>query len=220
MRRVFNTLAGTVLVLGFASTGALAETTLSVDGVTPTRDTFSMKIDFDGGTAAAFVADTSPAGETHLYAEFFIRMDAAFAMSGAGAGADRHNLFRVKDNALPGSQPPIRLILKNGNLGVIVQALVRDDSNTQLGTQAILLTNDAWQRIRIDWQAASAPGANDGYLRIRRGNGPVKARENLDNDTHTLDRQEFGAPGGVDTGTTGRIVYDDFASLRTTTDWP
>ena len=70
------------------------------------------------------------------------------------------------------------------------------------------------QAVEIDWRAATAPGANDGYLTLWI-NGLEKATLTaLDNDTRRMDQVRLGAVSGIDAGTRGTYYFDAFASRR------
>ena len=66
--------------------------------------------------------------------------------------------------------------------------------------------------IEVDWQAASAPGANDGALNWWVDGNPRTALSGLDNDTRTIESVLLGAVSGLDSGTRGTYFFDAFAS--------
>jgi hypothetical protein len=74
------------------------------------------------------------------------------------------------------------------------------------------------QEFRIEWAAATAPGANDGFLRVYK-NGTVRTEwTGLDNDTLDIDEAWFGAiwmannTQGV--AANGSFYFDTFTSTR------
>ncbi|MCQ3938724.1 MAG: hypothetical protein DPW18_17010 [Chloroflexi bacterium] len=67
-----------------------------------------------------------------------------------------------------------------------------------------------------EWQAASAPGANDGFLSLWIDGVLAGTISNVDNDTHALDEVRLGATGGVDSSTSGSMFFDSFESQRET----
>ena len=71
--------------------------------------------------------------------------------------------------------------------------------------------SDAPHYIEVDWQASSAPGANDGSFSLWIDGELKEAVESVDNDTEEISNILLGAIG-VDAGTTGTLYLDDFAS--------
>jgi hypothetical protein len=73
--------------------------------------------------------------------------------------------------------------------------------------------NNAWQAIEIEWQAASMPGANNGYMRLYVNNMLADEFLNLDNDTRTISEVSLGV-SDIPAGTTGTVYFDTFDSHR------
>src|SRR6185369_7287414 len=73
--------------------------------------------------------------------------------------------------------------------------------------------NNAWQAIEIEWQAASTPGANNGYMRLYVTNMLADEFLNLDNDTRTISEVSLGV-SDIPAGTTGTVYFDTFDSHR------
>lgn len=76
-----------------------------------------------------------------------------------------------------------------------VRAAAATDTTSWSGTSWYTIT-DLAHYFEVDWQASSAPGANDGVLKLR------------------IDWVRLGAVSGVDTGTRGMYYFDAFASTR------
>ena len=68
--------------------------------------------------------------------------------------------------------------------------------------------------IELDWQAASAPGANDGFLNWWIDGIPMPPLSGLDTDTHVVEGARLGAVSSLDNGTRGTYYFDAFASGR------
>ena len=73
------------------------------------------------------------------------------------------------------------------------------------------------QRFMVNWQAASAPGANDGIVNVAKG--PVlKGRTDLDiylNGTDGVDQVRFGYVARGDASLNGSFFLDNYESYRT-----
>jgi len=89
------------------------------------------------------------------------------------------------------------------------------DTYTYLNSSKYLISND-WHVIEIEWQTASAPGANDGFLTLWIDGVLKETIGSADNDTLTIDEARLGATSGIDTGTSGSMYFDQFESHRDT----
>ncbi len=72
-------------------------------------------------------------------------------------------------------------------------------------------------KFEFRWQAATAPGANDGYMEVYKDDTLVRAFANLDNDTHTLDAGWWGSifnQTSPASDVTGSYYLDDFLAVR------
>jgi hypothetical protein len=61
---------------------------------------------------------------------------------------------------------------------------------------------------------ASAPGANDGFIKLWIDNTLVETLGSLDNDSFTTSLVDFGLVSGVDSTTSGTMYFDQFESYR------
>lgn len=70
--------------------------------------------------------------------------------------------------------------------------------------------------IEVDWQAATAPGADDGWVSMWI-DGTLQAHKvTIDNDTMRIDTTRLGAVAGIDNETRGTYYMDAFESRRLT----
>ena len=74
------------------------------------------------------------------------------------------------------------------------------------------------QEFRIEWAAATAPGANDGFLRVYK-NGSIRQEwTGLNNDTYDIDEAWFGAIWMANNyqgaAANGSFYFDTFTSTR------
>ena len=73
---------------------------------------------------------------------------------------------------------------------------------------------EASQLIEIEYKASSAPGANDGYLKLWLNDTLVDTLSGMDNDTRLVNNASLGAVASLDAGTSGTIYFDAFESRR------
>ena len=77
------------------------------------------------------------------------------------------------------------------------------------------MISDDWHQVEIEWQAASAPGANNGTLSLWIDTTLAETISGVDNDTLTMGSMNFGLVSGVDASTSGSMYFDQFESYRT-----
>jgi RHS repeat-associated protein len=75
---------------------------------------------------------------------------------------------------------------------------------------------DASHVIELDWQAATAAGANNGKVDWWLDGTQQTGVSGIDNDTRRIDRARLGLVAGLDTTTTGAHYFDAFESRRQT----
>ncbi|GAB1472094.1 hypothetical protein MASR2M66_29720 [Chloroflexota bacterium] len=95
--------------------------------------------------------------------------------------------------------------------GYALDPCVMDDANVWHSGSGVYIT-DGWQAIEMEWQAASASGANDGYLKLWVNDVLVETLMNLDTDTLPITDVTIGAASDVPANTTGTIFFDGFVS--------
>jgi hypothetical protein len=93
-----------------------------------------------------------------------------------------------------------------------VVAAADDAGSWRLGTPVVL--GDSANLIEIEWRAASADGANDGFTTLWINGVRQVDLTGLDNDSRRVDSIRIGAVGGIDSGTRGTIFFDEFESYR------
>ena len=100
--------------------------------------------------------------------------------------------------------------------GYEIRASAVTDASTSTFTNLNWTTGvtDVPHKIEIEWQAASAPGANDGVLTLWLDGTQVGTVTTLDNDTRRVNAGQMGPVAGIDTGTRGTEYFDEFVSRR------
>lgn len=71
---------------------------------------------------------------------------------------------------------------------------------------------DAPHYIEVDWQASSAPGANDGFIELLIDGVSKETKSGIDSDTEQIDYIRFGAVAVSNVAITGTYYLDAFAS--------
>jgi len=94
-----------------------------------------------------------------------------------------------------------------------LRAALLNDATTWSST-AYFTISDAPHVIELDWQAATAAGANNGRLTFWIDNVQRVQLPNIDNDTRRIDQVQLGAVAGMDSGTLGTTYFDAFVSRR------
>ncbi len=158
----------------------------------------------------AWVRDNSPASETFYRVSYHFQFaDAKFA------DGNHHNVLVVRDD--------------NPSAWVIVVAMRRSGSNYQLRARTRLdsgaVANTPWvtfsttsqrpgpHRVELVWEAAD-PGQSNGKLSFSIDGMLPQLLSGLDNDSRQIDHVRFGMVGGIDAGTEGLWVFDEFESCR------
>jgi hypothetical protein len=107
----------------------------------------------------------------------------------------------------------------NNNTGTSAGYRIR----TQVFNDATSATNgtyfnisNATHFIEIDWQAATAAGANNGYITLWIDGVQKYTSPGIDNDTRRMEEARLGAVAGIDNGTRGTYFFDAFESRRQT----
>ena len=95
-----------------------------------------------------------------------------------------------------------------------VSVRVRRDDDTQVDTSFYTLSAAA-HTIEVDWQRATAPGANNGSLRLWVDDSLRQTLSGIDNDLANIDFVRMGAMS-VKTGASGALLFDEMESRTTT----
>jgi hypothetical protein len=151
-----------------------------------------------------YVRDTRPANETRYRLRFRFHPNGI-----AMADGDAHTLFAARQ----GSTEVFRLLFRRSGGNYQLRGQIRNDATTYTATSWFTITNAA-QVIEIEWQAATAPGANNGLLRLWLNGALRQTLSGIDNDTRRVDEVRLGPQAGIDNGTRGVMFFDHFESWR------
>lgn len=177
---------------------------LSLSSGAALYDSYGMQAVINDNTAI-YATDHSPERESEYRARFYFDPNSVTIPVGNGFSI-------LTTEAASGSG--YRVMLNNVSGAYKLQAQARSDASSWV-TGGMVDTVDAPQLIEVEYKAASAAGANDGYLKLWLNDTLVDTISNLDNDTRLIDAALLGATGSLDTGTSGTIYFDAFESYRT-----
>ncbi len=198
------------LAMIFGATGAFADNSLSVTPAAAIVGNYGLSVIVDGSANAAFVADTTPAAETVYRASFRIAHNSI--------GMDDGDVFAVfMGREGSGVGNVLRLFVKriSGNYKIRCR-WKRDTGGTGFCGQFNFAPINTF--MTVEWTAATAPGADNGQIRLTKGSTVQFNKTNADNDTFVIDTARWGLPQGwpgSNTGAGGTFYLDDFASFRT-----
>ena len=148
------------------------------------------------------VYDHTPQDETHYSARFYLDPNSVDLPNGEGlylfSGSDEHWVLCL-------------YMQRQGNY-YRLSLCGEDDALNWIENRFVYIT-DAWQAIEIEWQAASAPGANNGYMKLFVNDVLMDHIQNLDTDQRLITYVGLGVDG-IPTGTTGTVYFDAFESRR------
>ncbi len=178
---------------------------LSVTSAAALAGTFGMQALINDNNRM-FVQDDSPSAESRYRARFMfdphgIKM----------AKNDQHVLFAC----LNASGVVVAQIELRYNGGYQIRGAQAPDGKSPVNTGWTTISNSR-HSIEIDWQAASAAGANNGALALWIDGVQKAAVTGIDNDTRRVESMQLGAVSGIDSGTRGTYYFDAFESRRRT----
>jgi len=159
-------------------------------------------------TSNLIAVDASPVSEPHYRTRFYFNPNLLTMSSG-----NAHFIFDGMDIAVNATVSRVELIRESG--AYKLRAKILNDAYTYLNTSKFTISN-GWHVIEIEWQASSAPGANNGFLTLWIDGTLKQTLSNVDNDMHTIGEVRLGATAGLDAGTSGSMYFDKFESRRNT----
>jgi hypothetical protein len=196
-----------VMIVALAAMPALAANTLGVNTAAAHDGTYGMYTTQDGSTNRVYVQDNSPTDEKTYNASFEFSLN-TIDMTCPG----RQTIFLARSDV---PESTIRIVLARFyDCRWAVRLGVRKDNGDFTFVGGDILPNTSFHKIGLEWAAASAPGANDGWARLLRNDNVKKEKFNIDNDTTEVDYARLGLTSGLDATSTGTLYYDSFVSTR------
>jgi hypothetical protein len=156
-------------------------------------------------TVAIYVTDDRPVAEPHYRARFYFDPNSISMADGLDFylfnGYDATSVLQVQFGFSVGNYR-IRLRQQNDSAGTTSTAWVT--------------ITDAPHAIEMEWQAASAAGANNGFATLWIDGVQSGILSGLDNDTRRIEYVRLGAVSGLNADTLGTYYLDAFESRRQT----
>ncbi len=158
-------------------------------------------------TNPAYVQDDTPFDEPRYRVRFYVRLT-----STTMAATDEFDLF----TAFASDDTPVfRLTVYYDGTDHKLRFTAREDGGSDTSFTSGVVIVDGWRAVEVDWQTATASGANDGVLDLWIDGASQIGLSSLDNDTMSVDHVRWGAVDGIDGGTSGSFHLDEFESVRT-----
>jgi hypothetical protein len=198
-----------VLAAAFLAAPAARASDLAVNAGARYFGGFGLQVNVNGATPA-YVEDDSPGVERRYRARFYVNANALTLASG-----DELELFSAYSSA--GTREASVLLGRGGAQNLLRLAVRRDDgtyAETPAGSEIPLPRE--WHTVEIDWKASASPSASDGALAVWLDGTPRPGLSGIDNDEGQVGFVRWGAVAGVDAGTSGSLLLDEFDSRRDT----
>jgi uncharacterized protein YjiK len=177
---------------------------LSVSAAAALVDTNGLQAVIDD-TNGIYLTDDTPNAEPRYRARFYFDPN-SISMSSATS----HVIFR---GFLGSSTAVLRVELRYFQGNYLIRGALTNDASSWTNTGWFMIS-DAPHSIELDWQAATAAGANDGGLSLWIDDIQQAVLTGIDNDTRRIDRVRLGAVAGLEADTIGTYFFDAFESRR------
>ncbi|MEZ5312596.1 MAG: hypothetical protein R2862_02560 [Thermoanaerobaculia bacterium] len=169
------------------------------------------------GAGGSLRAGHPPTAETIYFASFNIRDNGCLPPNGQGFAVIR----TWQNEGTPPTTPIFRISFFNNAASSasqrVLYALAWQDNGltVPVGSETFASPPGNTPRFTYEWKAATAPGANNGYLKTYKNAILRKTIANIDNDTQSIGVIRMGGMGKH--GRDGRcsLDFDAFVSTRT-----
>jgi len=155
---------------------------------------------------ATYLTDDRPNAELRYRARFYFDPNTIVMASG-----NAHYIFY----GYSGSTVVLRLEFRKSSSIYQLRAELVNDSSTWK-TSNWFTISDAPHFVELDWQKATASGANNGSLMLWIDGVQQTPLTAVDNDTRRIDQVRLGPVSGIDSGTRGTYFFDAFESRKLT----
>lgn len=180
--------------------GNLAVSTEAAD-----QGLYGLKVNISG-TSSMYARYYPPILEDEYHARFRFHPNSLNLANGKA-----HYLYEGSTTSTGARLIRLEILSENSEYKLRVQ--VRKDDDTYINSAAYTISND-WHTIQVGWKAASADGSNDGMAELWIDDVLMESLTGVDNDLILLNEIRLGAPSGLDTGTSGAMLFDDFTAYR------
>ncbi len=164
---------------------------------------FALEVDVDGSDQRSFVTSQHPAREASLDISFLI------APGDADLGGQQAVILRL----LGAGETVAVLTLEERGRGYRVLLSAHSGGELKEIGSARLPAGRA-TRVRLVWQRASGTETADGVARLFRKKKRTAESITLDNGRLVVDAVELGLPQGSAPGSSGRLLFDRYTSVR------
>jgi hypothetical protein len=156
---------------------------------------------------ASYVTDGLPTAEPRYRARFYFDPNSITMASS--------NAYYIFYGYSGTSTVVLRIELRFQSSNYQLRAALVNNAATWT-TSSWFTVSDAPHFIEMDWAAATAARANNGYLTLWIDGTQRANLTGVANDTRRIDQVQLGAVAGIDTGTRGTCYFDTFESRRQT----
>ena len=157
-------------------------------------------------TTPIYVEDDTPTAEARYRARFYFDPNAVTLPSG-----EDHDILAGRTSTSAAFRVQVAFV----SGAYQVRAKIRDDAGADASSADYTLS-DAAHFVEVDWAAASAPGANNGYLSLWLDGVLKETKSGIDNDTLRIEKARLGPSGSLSAGITGTEYFDAFESREQT----
>ena len=109
-----------------------------------------------------------------------------------------------------GKRGHVRLMLEQNGDAYFLNLWTREDTGGFAQVGRTVLPRSRTVHIEIDWMAASAPGADDGQIKLSKNNKLRISATDLDNDRQKIGSVTLGFPPG--SSGAGTFLLDNYVS--------
>lgn len=175
---------------------------LHVSSAMVSEGSYSVQLDVDD-TTPMYVQDDRPSSETEYHARFYIHVDELDLDDWVWT-----TLLKDQDWTMG-----IDLI-DGGSEGYSLVSWISNDSYNSVESPQYNL-DYGWHAVEIEWQAASAAGANDGFISLWIDDQLQGSLSGIDNDERRIEDIQLGLVNNIGNPSSGTMYLDAFASGRT-----
>lgn len=195
---------------GFDATAGVGAN-LDVNAAAAIRGNFGFQVTLAGVGSEAYGQLTGPDNETSFTWEFFVNpTDLVMAIG---------DIFSMSQGSSPGAGGAAFIITFGRDAGgQLVELLGRDDAGANIFGAFVRPPVGSFL-MRLEFFAATAPAANDGFIRLYINGLLEDQLIGIDNDTHSITGIDIGSRALVDAGTNGTIDFDNIRWLGSFTEF-
>jgi hypothetical protein len=175
------------------------DTDLSANTMSSYSGLYGLKAILDD-TTSAYIRDTLPSVQKNSVVNFYFNPNSFSAGSA--------NIFKVDDSSSP-NKIAAQVTVANTNSNYTVYAATQNDAGSWSITPSFAITN-TWHNIGVEFKAATASGANNGYVKFWVDGVLKQTISGLDNDTIHVDRQSLGITAVGNGSPLGSIYFDNY----------